>query len=297
MLQETVNQGMTPHAGDGCAAGSGQAPLSEYTLLKMYAKATNIPVECLKFEKTGVPDTATIVIPVVSLPDDYFTVNSISVCHGYARDMFTYKQLASALEDRQRLTDLSVYAAKHSDQFVKMPNDKHNQLSKFLNDLADCTRRCLSIHVQTFCGRHDLSTDAFAAVDELDGVKYDVQTDGHVSLRSSTNTGLISTEKLLDRMQDIQRRKAKDAEDNGPMLHGCCVTKHPGITNPPAKYRVPFQETDDELQKAIMDAIRTWDIGVPEWYEGHTGAMGNHACAIADAVRAILPMWMRRSVK
>ena len=38
---------------------------------------------------------------------------------------------------------------------------------------------------------------------------------------------------------------------------------------------------------AIWDVIKTWDVNVPEEYEGYCGANGNHVCAIMDAVALV----------
>lgn len=41
---------------------------------------------------------------------------------------------------------------------------------------------------------------------------------------------------------------------------------------------------DPEFNK-IWNVIKTWDINVPEIYQGYCGATGNHARAILDALR------------
>ena len=41
---------------------------------------------------------------------------------------------------------------------------------------------------------------------------------------------------------------------------------------------------NDTLFNAIWNAIKTWDINVPEIYNGYTGAMGNHARIIYDSI-------------
>lgn len=41
---------------------------------------------------------------------------------------------------------------------------------------------------------------------------------------------------------------------------------------------------EDPLFCAIWEAIKGWDIGCKE-YEGHAGAMGNHARAVYEAIR------------
>ena len=41
---------------------------------------------------------------------------------------------------------------------------------------------------------------------------------------------------------------------------------------------------DDPTFNAIWDVIKTWDINVPEVYDGYCGATGNHVRAIMDAL-------------
>lgn len=38
---------------------------------------------------------------------------------------------------------------------------------------------------------------------------------------------------------------------------------------------------------AVWDCIKTWDIAVPEAYDGYMGAIGNHAQAILDALSKV----------
>jgi len=40
----------------------------------------------------------------------------------------------------------------------------------------------------------------------------------------------------------------------------------------------------DPLFEAIWQCIKTWDINVPEAYNGYCGATGNHVRAILDAI-------------
>ncbi len=39
--------------------------------------------------------------------------------------------------------------------------------------------------------------------------------------------------------------------------------------------------------KAIWQCIKSWDINVPEQYNGYMGAMGNHVRAILDALEEV----------
>lgn len=60
------------------------------------------------------------------------------------------------------------------------------------------------------------------------------------------------------------------------------------ITKPPVSYPAPTAEDLRSPEfKAVMGVIKSWDIGVPEWYDGHTGAMGNHAMAILNALKKV----------
>ena len=43
----------------------------------------------------------------------------------------------------------------------------------------------------------------------------------------------------------------------------------------------------DPMFDAIWNVLRTWDISVPEAYDGYCGATGNHVRAILDAVNKV----------
>lgn len=54
---------------------------------------------------------------------------------------------------------------------------------------------------------------------------------------------------------------------------------------------VPWRDPEPtELEtpefRAVWAAIKSWDINVPEAYEGYCGATGNHVVAILDALKA-----------
>ena len=50
-------------------------------------------------------------------------------------------------------------------------------------------------------------------------------------------------------------------------------------------YRDPKkEELAFPLFNKIWKVIKSWDINVPEQYEGYCGATGNHVCAVMDAV-------------
>lgn len=50
-------------------------------------------------------------------------------------------------------------------------------------------------------------------------------------------------------------------------------------------YREPTRkDTQRPLYNAIWNCIKTWDINVPDEYDGYQAATGNHVCALLDAV-------------
>lgn len=50
--------------------------------------------------------------------------------------------------------------------------------------------------------------------------------------------------------------------------------------------------TKDEMESdefnAIWDVIKTWDINVPEYYQGYCGGNGSHVKILLDALRPVL---------
>lgn len=42
----------------------------------------------------------------------------------------------------------------------------------------------------------------------------------------------------------------------------------------------------DPVFQAIWQAIKTWDVNVPEYYDGYCGANGSHVMLIVDALKA-----------
>jgi hypothetical protein len=56
---------------------------------------------------------------------------------------------------------------------------------------------------------------------------------------------------------------------------------------PPKNWLDPTEDMlEDPLFEAIWQTIKTWDINVPEVYQGYCGAMGNHVRMIYDALLA-----------
>jgi len=58
------------------------------------------------------------------------------------------------------------------------------------------------------------------------------------------------------------------------------------VSKPPITYPDPTPEdlASPEFE-AVWQVIKDWDINVPEWYDGYTGAMGNHVMAILNALK------------
>ena len=46
------------------------------------------------------------------------------------------------------------------------------------------------------------------------------------------------------------------------------------------------EDLKDPVFEAIWQTIKSWDINVPEFYDGYCGANGSHAKLILDAIRA-----------
>jgi len=67
-----------------------------------------------------------------------------------------------------------------------------------------------------------------------------------------------------------------------------CANKNPPdpIPDPNSNYQDP---TEDDMRdpefKAIWEEIKSWDINIPEEYNGYCGASGNHAMAIKNALK------------
>lgn len=43
----------------------------------------------------------------------------------------------------------------------------------------------------------------------------------------------------------------------------------------------------DPLFEAVWQAIKAWDVNVPGYYEGYTGASGSHVMLILDEIRKL----------
>jgi len=46
-----------------------------------------------------------------------------------------------------------------------------------------------------------------------------------------------------------------------------------------------YEEYKDTPEfEALWQCIKSWDIGVPEYYTGHTGCLGNHVMMVLKAL-------------
>ena len=51
----------------------------------------------------------------------------------------------------------------------------------------------------------------------------------------------------------------------------------------------PTQEQlSDPTFEAIWNVIKTWDVNVPEYYQGHCGANGSHVVLILNALKDLV---------
>jgi hypothetical protein len=61
------------------------------------------------------------------------------------------------------------------------------------------------------------------------------------------------------------------------------MTARPAVDKPMPD-PTPEQLASREFE-AIWQTIKTWDVNVPEYYEGYCGATGSHVVLILDALR------------
>jgi hypothetical protein len=45
------------------------------------------------------------------------------------------------------------------------------------------------------------------------------------------------------------------------------------------------EQLNDPVFKAIWETIKSWDINVPEYYQGYCGATGSHVILIINALK------------
>src|SRR6266851_1141715 len=49
-----------------------------------------------------------------------------------------------------------------------------------------------------------------------------------------------------------------------------------------------FEQLHDPTFEAIWDVIKTWDVNVPEYYQGYCGANGSHVVLILNALKEVV---------
>lgn len=79
-------------------------------------------------------------------------------------------------------------------------------------------------------------------------------------------------ENVDDLIKDIKRRHAErfsEPNDKSPIYHCSDPTE---------------ADLETEEFNKVWECIKTWDINVPEAYEGYCGATGNHVIAILIAL-------------
>lgn len=54
-----------------------------------------------------------------------------------------------------------------------------------------------------------------------------------------------------------------------------------------SKYNNVVVDQTDEYFDAVWDAIKKWDINVPDSYSGYQSATGNHVQVILDAINKV----------
>ncbi len=48
-----------------------------------------------------------------------------------------------------------------------------------------------------------------------------------------------------------------------------------------------FEQLSDPTFEAIWNVIKTWDVNVPEYYQGYCGANGSHVVLIMNALKLV----------
>ncbi len=82
-------------------------------------------------------------------------------------------------------------------------------------------------------------------------------------------------------MQAIEEDKMT-MEDEGRVPGPDALPALPPMPNP------TFEQLSDPAFEAIWQVIKTWDVNVPEYYQGHCGANGSHVVLILNALKDLV---------
>lgn len=94
------------------------------------------------------------------------------------------------------------------------------------------------------------------------------------------------SDELLRRIHNAQVNAAEQAVLDHVRSTG--LLKHKDEIENPAPWPDPTPEMLESPEfNAIWNVIKSWDINVPDVYNGYCGASGNHVRAILDALNAI----------
>jgi len=113
---------------------------------------------------------------------------------------------------------------------------------------------------------------------------------------------LEETEKIIEENKDLKERimdltnRVEDIEfdldpgedtfiyrDGGISMS--CTIPCTGLSIDKSMPSPPADVHDHPLFNAIYDTIESWDVNVPEYYNGYCGANGSHAYLIYDAIK------------
>ena len=82
-------------------------------------------------------------------------------------------------------------------------------------------------------------------------------------------------------MQAIEEDKMT-MEDEGRVPGPDALPALPPMPNP------TFEQLSDPAFEAIWNVIKTWDVNVPEYYQGYCGANGSHVVLILNALKDLV---------
>jgi hypothetical protein len=111
--------------------------------------------------------------------------------------------------------------------------------------------------------------------DEAQGDLHPAQ--GHEGNRVAQRSGALDVQRLLPRV-DV---RPASLPKKGTLLMKTIPFKGADTPNP-----TPEQLGSPEFE-AIWQTIKSWDVNVPEFYEGYCGANGSHVALILNALEAL----------
>lgn len=98
----------------------------------------------------------------------------------------------------------------------------------------------------------------------------------YVSLRSNTGKVTAKATEIAERATELDIENHRLLE----LVTGCVVSRARDFDMP----NPTEADLERPLFRAIWGAIKSWDVNVPEYYEGYCGANGSHVKLILNAI-------------